>query len=65
MKRPRKSATAKQMHRWAIYCLRGTPAAFLGSVSAADEQAAIKAAVEEFRIDDPQQQRRLIAQRQP
>jgi hypothetical protein len=35
----------------------------IGSVNAADEKAAIKAAIEEFRID-PQQQGRLIAQRQ-
>jgi hypothetical protein len=51
-------------HRWKIYRLRGTPAAFIGSVNAPDEKAALMAAVEEFRIDDPQQQRRLIAQRQ-
>jgi hypothetical protein len=63
MKRTRKSTTAKQMCHWSIYRLRGTPAAFLGSVDAADEKSAIKAAIEEFRIQ-PQQQGRLVAQRQ-
>jgi hypothetical protein len=42
----------------------GTPAAFLGSVDAADEKGAIKAAIEQFGIDDLYVQRRLIAQRQ-
>ena len=52
MKRPRKSATAKT-YRWSIYRLRGTPAAFLGSVEAADEKAAVEVAIEQFGIDDP------------
>jgi hypothetical protein len=43
-------------YRWKIYRLRGTPAAFVGS-------AAIKAAIKEFGIDDPAQQKRLLAQR--
>jgi hypothetical protein len=62
VKRPRKSSPEKR-YRWSIYRLRGTPAAFLGSVDAADEKSAIKAAIEQFAIDDPHQQKRLIAQR--
>jgi hypothetical protein len=50
-------------HRWKIYRIRGTPAAFIGAVVAADEKAAINAAIEEFGIDDPAQQKRLLAQR--
>jgi hypothetical protein len=49
--------------RLITYRLRGTPAAFIGSVYTADEKAAIKAAIEEFVIDDPAQQKRLLAQR--
>ena len=51
-------------YRWKIYRLRGTPAAFIGSVTATDEKAALMAAIEEFGIHDPQQQKRLLAQRQ-
>jgi hypothetical protein len=51
-------------YRWKVYRLRGTPAAFLGSVSATDEKAAIQAAIEEFGIGDPAQQKRLLAQRE-
>jgi hypothetical protein len=50
-------------YRWKIYRLRGTPAAFIGAVVAPDEKAAIKAAIEEFEIDNPAQQKRLLAQR--
>jgi hypothetical protein len=39
------------------------PAAFVGSVSATDEKAAINAAIKEFGVDDPAQQKRLSAQR--
>jgi hypothetical protein len=62
MKRPRQSSTEKT-HRFSIYRLRGTPAAFVGSVDAADEKDAVKAAIEQFGIEDPHQQKRLIAQR--
>jgi hypothetical protein len=64
VKRPRRTSASEKTYRWSIYRLRGTPAAFLGSVEAADEKGAVEAAIEQFGIDDPQQQRRLIAQRQ-
>jgi len=64
-KRTRLSAAKKTTeHRWRIYRLRGTPAVFIGSVRATDEKAALMAAIEEFGIHDPQQQKRLLAQRQ-
>jgi hypothetical protein len=50
-------------HRWKIFRIKGTPAVFVGSIDATDEKAAIKAAIEEFGIDDPAQQKRLVAQR--
>jgi hypothetical protein len=50
-------------YRWKIYRLRGTPATFIGAVVAVDEKAAVNAAIKEFEIDDPAQQKRLLAQR--
>jgi hypothetical protein len=50
-------------HRWKIYRLKGTPAVFVGAVEATDERAAIQAAIKEFGINDPAQQKRLMAQR--
>jgi hypothetical protein len=51
-------------YRWRIYHIKGTPAKFLGTVSAADEQAAIKKAIVELEIKDHQTQKRLVALRQ-
>jgi hypothetical protein len=42
---------------------RGTPAAFIGIVDAPDEASAVKKAIEEYNITDPEGQKRLIAQR--
>jgi hypothetical protein len=39
-----------------------TPAALIGYVDAPDAQTAIKKAIEQFEIKDPQKQRWLIAQ---
>ena len=41
----------KPVRPWAIYRLRGTPAAMLGIVYAANEQDAIAKAIEEFQIE--------------
>jgi hypothetical protein len=51
-------------HSWAIYRIRGTPAQFIGIVyDQPDEQAAIRQAIDEFKV--PANQRdRLMAQRQ-
>jgi hypothetical protein len=43
--------------------IKGTPAALLGHVEAPDAETAIKKAIEEFGIHDPQMQKRLFAQR--
>jgi hypothetical protein len=63
LKRRQRSSSPEKTYRWSIYRLRGTPAALIGSVNAPNEKAAVKAAIEEFGIDDPAQQKRLLAQR--
>jgi len=58
-----KRPTEQQSYSWNIYRLRGTPAQLIGIVyDQPDEEAAIKHAIEEFKV--PENQRgRLIAQR--
>ena len=53
-----------KQYRWAIYHIKGTPAKFLGTVMASDEEGAIKKAIAELEIRDPQIQKRLTALRQ-
>jgi hypothetical protein len=53
----------KANHSWGVYRLRGTPAESIGAVDAPDEQTAIKKAIEDYAITDPQKRARLIAQR--
>jgi hypothetical protein len=62
-KKQASEATTPKQHRWAIYRLKGTPAALLGDVQAPDEETAIERAIEEFGITNPQLQKRLFAQR--
>jgi hypothetical protein len=48
---------------WGVYRIRGTPAQFIGIVyNQADEQAAIKQAIEEFKVP-AHRRKRLIARR--
>jgi hypothetical protein len=53
---------AKKQHEWEIYVLR-KKGAFLGTVEAPDRDTAIKAAIRELKISDPEKQKRLSAQR--
>jgi hypothetical protein len=59
MRRPRSTPPEKREHQWAITLIRQR-GKFLGYVSAPDAETAIQEAIE---IKDPEQQKRLIAQR--
>jgi hypothetical protein len=50
------------LRNWRISLIKSTPAAFVGYIDAPDAESAIKQAIEQFEIKDPQKQRRLIAQ---
>jgi hypothetical protein len=52
--------SAKTTHRWEITLIRER-GRFLGFVEAPDADAAIKVAIEQFEITNPEQQKRLIA----
>jgi hypothetical protein len=56
-KRPR-----TKMYEWRITRIRSTPAALIGHVEAPDAEQAIEAAIRQFGIADPEQQKRLAAQ---
>jgi hypothetical protein len=60
---PTQTPKPKANPSWRIFRLRGTPAEYIGTVDTPDEEAAIKKAIEEYAITDPQKQARLIAQR--
>ena len=56
---PKKPAP-KEMHSWRIH---RTPAAYIGIVEASDEEAAIQAAIEKFKVTNSDERKRLVAQR--
>jgi hypothetical protein len=51
----------KRNQRWRISRIGGARQQYLTTVLASDQAAAIKAAIKEHAIDDPDQQRRLVA----
>jgi len=53
--------TMRREFRWKITRIRGNRAELVGMVAAADEKAAIKAAIKDYKIESPEQQRRLAA----
>jgi hypothetical protein len=52
-------AMRKKLSNWRVIRIRGNKAELVGTVPAADEKSAIKAAIKEYKIDNPDQQRRL------
>jgi hypothetical protein len=59
--RKRLRPTMRKESRWKITRIRGNRAELVGTVAAADEKAAIKAAIKDYHITNPEQQRRLAA----
>jgi hypothetical protein len=56
----------KKPIQWEVYRpIKGSPGAFVGIVEAPDETSALKAAIKEFGIINPEQQNRLFVRRVP
>ena len=56
----------KKLIQWEVYRpIKGSPGAFIGVVEAPNETSALKAAIEEFAIVNPDQQKRLFVRRVP
>jgi 1,2-phenylacetyl-CoA epoxidase PaaB subunit len=53
----------KPLPQWEIYLARSTPAKYIGTVKAADAEAATKAAANEFNIAEPQANRLIAVRR--
>jgi hypothetical protein len=62
MRRPKTTPPENCEHQWAITLIR-QHGKFLGYVKAPDQERAIQEAIKHFEITDPEQQKRLIAQR--
>ena len=56
-------ASKRTLPRWKIIRIKATPAEELGTVETPDAEPAIRIAIEQFEIDDPHRQRRLVARR--
>jgi hypothetical protein len=59
----KRNPPSKKLFRWRITRLKASPAALIGYVEAADEEQAIRTAIREFEITNPEHQKRLVAQR--
>ena len=55
--------TPPKLYRWRITRIKASPAVMIGYVEACDQEQAIRAAIREYRITDPEHQRRLATQR--
>lgn len=55
-------AVRKKDYEWEVIRLRAR-GEYLGMIRAADEEAAIKAAIKTFEITDPEHQKRLLVRR--
>jgi len=64
--RRRSALVPKKPTQWEVYRpIKGSPGPFIGVVEAPDETSALKAAIEEFGIVNPDQQKRLFVRRVP
>jgi hypothetical protein len=59
----KRTPRSQKLYRWRITRIRASPAALIGYVDAPDQEQAIKAAIREFGITNPEHQKRLVAQR--
>jgi hypothetical protein len=56
----------KKPIQWEVYRpIQGSPGAFVGIIEALDENSALKAAIEEFGIINPEHRNRLFVRRVP
>ena len=62
-KSSRKSAQTREV-AWIVTRLTATPARYVGRVFAATAEDAIKRAIEEFKIRNPEMQKKLVARRE-
>jgi hypothetical protein len=62
MRQPKKPAR-REAPEWDVYRLRGSPAAFVGRVTAKDKAAAIAAAIELYAVPERHQKRLLALRR--
>jgi hypothetical protein len=51
----------KKLSSWRVIRIRGNKAELVAIVPAADEKSAIKTAIKQYRIERPEQQKRLAA----
>ena len=56
-------ATGKKLPTWRITLIRNRSGVRIGTVEAVTAEEAIKIAIRNYGITDPEQQRRLVAQR--
>jgi hypothetical protein len=57
---------SKKPTQWEVYRpIKGSPGAFIGIVEAPDETSALKTAIEEFGIINPEHQNRVFVRRVP
>jgi hypothetical protein len=54
----------EHVHTWWIFRIESKPAGQVGIVEASDAETAKRRAIEKYEINDPEQQKRLVALRQ-
>jgi hypothetical protein len=58
-----KKPARKRLQSWRVFRDRGASAAFIGVVDATNDKNAILAAIEKYKITNPEQQNRLVAEK--